>query len=75
MYHDLKEVYWLKDIKKNVTNYVELIVSRSKLSTCPDRLAQKIEIPLGKREMINMDFVTCLTHSFRKYDSIRVIVD
>ncbi|XP_049397344.1 uncharacterized protein LOC125861504 [Solanum stenotomum] len=34
-----------------------------------------IELPIWKWDMINMDFVTGLPRSFRKFDSIRVIVD
>ena len=36
---------------------------------------QCIEIPTWKWDMINMDFVTGLPRSFRKFDSIWVIVD
>ena len=33
-------------------------------------LAQNIELPEWKWEMINMDFITCLTRSRRQHDSI-----
>nr|XP_033510298.1 uncharacterized protein LOC117275054 [Nicotiana tomentosiformis] len=38
-------------------------------------LAQSIEIPIWKWEMINMDFITSVPRSFREHDSIWVIVD
>lgn len=41
----------------------------------PSGVAQNIEIPRWKWEMINMDFVTGLPKSRRQYDSIWVIVD
>ncbi|XP_075111445.1 uncharacterized protein LOC142181797 [Nicotiana tabacum] len=41
----------------------------------PGGLTQNIEIPIWKWEMINMDFITGLPRSFRKHDSISVIVD
>ena len=41
----------------------------------PGRLLQEIEIPTWKLEMINMDFITGLPRTQRKYDSIWVIVD
>ena len=41
----------------------------------PGGLLQAIEIPTWKWEVINMDFITGLPRSRRKYDSIWVIVD
>ena len=41
----------------------------------PGGLLQEIEIPTWKWEMINMDFITGLPRTQRKYDSIWVIVD
>ncbi|XP_075088532.1 uncharacterized protein LOC142170504 [Nicotiana tabacum] len=41
----------------------------------PGGLTQNIEIPIWKWEMIYMDFITGLPRSFRKHDSIWVIVD
>ncbi|XP_019227726.1 PREDICTED: uncharacterized protein LOC109209018 [Nicotiana attenuata] len=60
MYNDLKEVYWLNDMKRGVTDFV------AKCSNCqqvkaehqrPGGLAQRVEIPMWKWEMINIDFV------------------
>ncbi|WMV07964.1 hypothetical protein MTR67_001349 [Solanum verrucosum] len=41
----------------------------------PGGLAQRIELPEWKWEMINMDFITGLPRSRRQHDSIWVIVD
>ncbi|WMV29699.1 hypothetical protein MTR67_023084 [Solanum verrucosum] len=41
----------------------------------PARLVQEIAIPLWKWEAINMDFITGLPRSCRKFDSIWVIVE
>nr|XP_033512212.1 uncharacterized protein LOC117276902 [Nicotiana tomentosiformis] len=41
----------------------------------PSGLAQDIEIPQWKWKMINMDFVVGLPRTYRKHDSIWVIVD
>jgi len=41
----------------------------------PGGLAQNIELPKWKWEMINMDFITGLPRSHRQHDSIWVIVD
>ncbi|XP_049392405.1 uncharacterized protein LOC125856809 [Solanum stenotomum] len=41
----------------------------------PGGYMQRIELPIWKWDMINMDFVTGLPRSFRKFDSIWVIVD
>ncbi|XP_019260734.1 PREDICTED: uncharacterized protein LOC109238715 [Nicotiana attenuata] len=41
----------------------------------PGGLAQDIKIPQWKWEMINMDFVVGLPRTYRKHDSIWVIVD
>ena len=41
----------------------------------PGGLAQNIELPKWKWEVINIDFITRLPRSRRKHDSIWVIVD
>ncbi|XP_015163896.1 uncharacterized protein [Solanum tuberosum] len=78
MYHDLKEVYWWNDMKKDIVEYV------AKWSNCqqvkaehqrPGGLAQTISISVWKWEAIYMDFVTSLPSSFHKHVSIWVIID
>ena len=41
----------------------------------PGGLLPEIEIPTWKWEMINMDFITVLPRTQRKYDSIWVIIE
>ncbi|XP_049348983.1 uncharacterized protein LOC125813541 [Solanum verrucosum] len=78
MYHDLKGMYWWGDMKKNIAIFVaqcpncrQVKVEHQK----PGGYMQWIELPIWKWDMINMDFVTSLPRSFRKFDSIWVIVD
>ncbi|XP_019238505.1 PREDICTED: uncharacterized protein LOC109218581 [Nicotiana attenuata] len=78
MYHDLKEVYWWNDMKKNIADFVAKCPNCQQVKVehqRPGGLTQNIEIPIWKWEMINMDFITGLPRSFRKHDSIWVIVD
>ncbi|KAH0733004.1 hypothetical protein KY289_004192 [Solanum tuberosum] len=78
MYRDLREVYWWSSMKKGIAEFV------AQCSNCqqvkvehqrPGGMAQNIEIPEWKWEMINMVFVTGLSRSRRQHDSIWVIVD
>ena len=78
MYHDLKGIFWWGGMKKDLAefvaqcpNYQQVKVEHQK----PRGYMQCIELPTWKWDMINMDFVTGLPHSFWKFDSIWVIVD
>ncbi|XP_070015506.1 uncharacterized protein [Nicotiana sylvestris] len=78
MYHDIKEVYWWNDMKKNIAEYVAQYPSYQQVKIehqKPGGLMQTIEIPTWKWEAINMDFITGLPRSNRNFDSIWVIVD
>ncbi|KAH0641960.1 hypothetical protein KY290_033563 [Solanum tuberosum] len=78
MYHDFKETYWLEDMKKNIAEFVAQCPNCQQVKVehqKPGSYIQRIELPIWKWDMINMDFVTSLPHSFRKFDSIWVIVD
>ncbi|XP_070002363.1 uncharacterized protein [Nicotiana sylvestris] len=60
LYHDLKEVYWWNNMKKDVVDFVAKCPNCQQVKAehqRPDGLAQSIEIPIWKWEMINMDFV------------------
>ncbi|XP_070040893.1 uncharacterized protein [Nicotiana tomentosiformis] len=60
MYHDLKEVYWWNDMKKNVEEFVARFPNCQQVKDehkRPGGLAQNIDIPMWKWKMINMDFV------------------
>ena len=78
MYRDLRDIYWWNGMKRDIAEFV------AKCPNCqqvkiehqkPGGLAQEIEIPTWKWEMINMDFVVGLPKSKRHFDSIWVIVD
>ncbi|XP_070023213.1 uncharacterized protein [Nicotiana sylvestris] len=76
MYHDLKEVYRWNNMKKDVADFVAKCPNCQQVKVehqRPGRLAQRIEIPIWKWEMINMDFVVGLPHTPRKLDSIWVM--
>ena len=78
MYQDLKQFYWWKGMKRDVTEYV------SKCLTCqqvkaehqvPTGLLNPLPIPQWKRDNITMDFVSCFPLTQQKHDSVWVIVD
>ena len=78
MYHDLREVYWLDGLKRDITEIV------SKCPNCkqvkvdhvkPNGLTQIMDVPTWKWEDINTDFVVELHRTRRKNDSIWVIMD
>nr|XP_009764991.1 PREDICTED: uncharacterized protein LOC104216596 [Nicotiana sylvestris] len=77
MNHDLKEVYWWNYIKKNVTDLLARCPNCQQVKAehqWPGVLAQNIEIPIWKWEMINLDFVVGLPRTPHEFDSIWVIV-
>ena len=78
MYQDLKQFYWWKGMKRDVTEYV------SKCLTCqqvkaehqvPTGLLNPLSIPQWKWDNITMDFVSGFPLTQQKHDSVRVIVD
>ena len=78
MYQDLKQHYWWKGLKRDVTKYV------SKCLTCqqvkaehqvPTGLLNPLPIPQWKWDNITMDFVSGFPLKQQKHDSVWVIVD
>ena len=78
MYQDLKQFYWWKGMKRDVTEYV------SKCLTCqqvkaehqvPTGLLNPLSIPQWKWDNITMDFVSGFPLTQQKHDSVWVIVD
>ena len=78
MYQDLKQFYWWKGMKRNVTEYV------SKCLTCqqvkvehqvPSDLLNPLPIPQWKWDNITMDFVFGFPLTQWKHDAVWVIVD
>ncbi|XP_019256308.1 PREDICTED: uncharacterized protein LOC109234697 [Nicotiana attenuata] len=78
MYHAIKEVYWWNDMKKNIVEYVAQCPSCQQVKIehqKPGGLMLTMEIQTWKWKAINMDFITGLPRSHRKFDSIWMIVD
>ncbi|XP_049351873.1 uncharacterized protein LOC125816323 [Solanum verrucosum] len=78
MYLELKEVYWWGNMKKSIEEFVVQCPNCQQVKVDHQKhegYMQRIELPIWKWDMINMDFVTGLPRSFRKFDSIWVIVD
>ncbi|WMV37480.1 hypothetical protein MTR67_030865 [Solanum verrucosum] len=78
MYRDLKEVYWWNSMKKSVAEFVAKCPNCQQVKVehqRPGSLAQNIELPEWKWEMINLDFITGLPRSHIQHDTIWVIVD
>ncbi|KAH0773846.1 hypothetical protein KY290_010983 [Solanum tuberosum] len=78
IYHDIKEIYWWHEMKKDVVEFVAQCPNCQQVKVEHQKLVglvQGIAIPLWKWEAINMDFITGLPRSRRKLESIWVIVD
>ena len=78
MYQDLKQHYWWKGMKRDVTEYL------SKCLTCQQVKAEHqiltgllnpLPFPQWKWDNITMDFVSSLPLTQKKHDSVWVIVD
>ncbi|XP_070013922.1 uncharacterized protein [Nicotiana sylvestris] len=75
IYHDLKEVCWWTNMKRDVVGFVAKYPNCQQVNDehqRPSGLAQSIETPMWKWEMINMDFVVGLPRTPRKFDTIWV---
>ncbi|MCF8704068.1 hypothetical protein L3055_11065, partial [Corynebacterium sp. MC-02] len=78
MYHDLRCLYWWDGMKRDIAEFVARCPNCQQVKIehqKPGGLLQDMEIPAWKWEIINMDFITGLPRTLRKYDSIWVIVD
>ncbi|WMV37890.1 hypothetical protein MTR67_031275 [Solanum verrucosum] len=78
MYRDLREVYWLNGMKKDITGFVAKCPNCQQVKVehqRPGGLSQYIDIPTWKWEDVNIDFVVGLPHTRRQHDSIWVIFD
>ena len=78
MYQDLKQYYWWRGMKKDVTEYV------SKCLTCQQVKAEHqvlsdflnpLKIPQWKWDNITMDFVSSFLLTQKKHDYVWVIMD
>ena len=69
-------MYWWGDMKKNIAEFVAQCPNFQQVEHQKPRGYMKhIELPIWKWDMINMDFVTYLPRSFKKFDFIWIIVD
>nr|XP_009606654.1 uncharacterized protein LOC104100975 [Nicotiana tomentosiformis] len=73
IYKDLLDIYWWNKMKESISNFVSRSLNYQQVKVerqRPGGLAQNIEIPLWKWEMINIDFVVGLPRTRLKHDSI-----
>jgi len=78
MYQDLRELYWWKGMKYDILKHVTSCLNCQQVKyehQKPGGVMQNLIIPEWKWERITMDFVVGLPRTFRKHDSVWVIVD
>ncbi|KAL0544263.1 hypothetical protein IC582_019376 [Cucumis melo] len=78
MYQDLKRVYWWRNMKMEVAEFVNrcLVCQQVKaLRQKPAGLLQPLSIPEWKWENVSMDFITGLPRTLRGFTLIWVVVD
>jgi hypothetical protein len=78
MYHDLKSLYWLTRMKREIAKYVSECDTCQRVKASHLKVAgtlQPLPIPSWKWEDICMDFIVGLPNTSRHHDSIWVIVD
>ncbi|KAL0537688.1 hypothetical protein IC582_026673 [Cucumis melo] len=78
MYQDLKRVYWWRNMKREVAEFVSrcLVCQQVKaLRQKPAGLLQPLSIPEWKWENVSMDFITGLPRTLRGFTVIWVVVD
>ncbi|KAL0543811.1 hypothetical protein IC582_018916 [Cucumis melo] len=78
MYQDLKRVYWWRNMKREVAEFVSrcLVCQQVKAPRQkPAGLLQPLSIPEWKWENVFMDFITGLPRTLRGFTVIWVVVD
>ncbi|KAL0534344.1 hypothetical protein IC582_028634 [Cucumis melo] len=78
MYQDLKRVYWWRNMKREVADFVSkcLVCQQVKAPRQkPAGLLQPLSIPEWKWENVSMDFITGLPRTLRGFTVIWVVVD
>ncbi|KAL0546199.1 hypothetical protein IC582_016105 [Cucumis melo] len=78
MYQNLKRVYWWRNMKREVAEFVSrcLVCQQVKASRQkPAGLLQPLSIPEWKWENVSMDFITGLPRTLRGFTVIWVVVD
>ncbi|GKV05622.1 hypothetical protein SLEP1_g17609 [Rubroshorea leprosula] len=77
MYHDLKETFWWKSMKKDVAKYVSKCLTCQVVKAEHQKLGgqlQPLPIPEWKWEAISMDFIMGLPKTRRQFGAIWEIV-
>ncbi|KAA0066102.1 pol protein [Cucumis melo var. makuwa] len=78
MYQDLRSVYWWRNMKREVADFVSrcLVCQQVKAPRQrPAGLLQPLSVPGWKWESVSMDFITRLPKTLKGYTVIWVIVD
>ncbi|KAA0025885.1 ty3-gypsy retrotransposon protein [Cucumis melo var. makuwa] len=78
MYQDLRCVYWWRNMKREVANFVSrcLVCQQVKAPRQrPAGLLQPLSVPGWKWESVSMDFITGLPKTLKGYTVIWVVVD
>ncbi|TYK03199.1 pol protein [Cucumis melo var. makuwa] len=78
MYQDLKGVYWWRNMKREVADFVSkcLVCQQVKAPRQrPAGLLQPLSVPGWKWESVSMDFVTGLPRTLKGYTVIWVVVE
>ncbi|KAA0067728.1 pol protein [Cucumis melo var. makuwa] len=78
MYQDLRGVYWWRNMKREVADFVSrcLVCQQVKAPRQrPARLLQPLSVSGWKWESVSMDFITGLPRTLKGYTVILVVVD
>ena len=78
MYRDLRQNFWWNGMKEDVARYVSKYLTCQQVKIEHQRgsgLLQPLDIPVWKWDEISMDFVTGVPKTFKKNDTIWVVVD
>ena len=78
MYQDMKQYYWWRGMKKDISEYVSKCLMCQQVKTehqVPSDLLNPLIIPQWKWDNITMDFVFGFPLTQRKHDAVWVIMD
>ncbi|KAL0544078.1 hypothetical protein IC582_019189 [Cucumis melo] len=78
MYQDLKQVYWWRNMKREVAEFVSKCLLCQQVKAPRQKsagLLQPLSIPEWKWENVSMDFITGLPRTLRGFIVIWVVVD
>ncbi|KAA0046951.1 ty3-gypsy retrotransposon protein [Cucumis melo var. makuwa] len=78
MYRDLRCVYWWRNMKREVADFVSICLVCQQVKAHRQRpvgLLQPLSVPGWKWESVSMDFITGLPRTLKGYTMIWVVVD